>query len=174
MFNQDNSYPIKNLPWLLILSYELTIIFTNWFLLRPINLLGIDTNGGVFLLPFAYSLLTVTAAVYGYKYAQKIIGLGLLLNCGFIGYGLLLACLPYPEFSANSVIFNKLLLSNLQTFFIFLLAYPIPQYIIIYLYEKLPLNRNKPWLFYISLVISTLSGTILYIMITKAIRIIEF
>jgi uncharacterized integral membrane protein (TIGR00697 family) len=100
----NNNPSIKQYPqalWFLQVSYVCVILLANWFDIRFIHVIGLDTDAGTLIFPLTFLLSDLITEVYGYKYARRAIWTGFLFNFLFIMYGQLVIHLPSPSFAIS-------------------------------------------------------------------------
>jgi len=100
--------------WMLILTYTMVIIFSNWFDARFVKIVGFTIDSGTLIFPFTYLLSDMMTEVYGYKNTRVAIWCGLLFNIIFILYGQLIIHLPSPSFANNNACFDSLFALNIR------------------------------------------------------------
>jgi len=97
-----NSHQITQFPkvlWFLQVAYVAVILLANWFDIRLIHIVGLDTDAGTLIFPCTFLLSDLITEVYGYKYARRAIWAGFAFNFFFILYGQLVIYLPSPSYA---------------------------------------------------------------------------
>lgn len=120
--------------WLLILSYSMVIITSNWFDARLVEVFGMAVSPGTLIFPLSFLISDIITEVYGYKHARRAIWTALIFNVLIIAYGQLLISLPSPSFATNNDSFDKLIAMDAQiicgSFMAYLIAEPISSFIV--------------------------------------------
>ncbi|ODN41137.1 queuosine precursor transporter [Piscirickettsia litoralis] len=108
--NQTNS----TCMWLLFISYSMVLVLANWFDVRIISFLNLNTDAGTLIFPFTFLLSNAITEVYGYKNARMAIWLGFAFNILFIVYGQIVIHMPSPDFQTNNIAFDNLFDSSVR------------------------------------------------------------
>jgi len=83
----------------LILSYTMTMVLSNWFDIRLIQVFSLNTDAGTLIFPLTFILSDLITEVYGYQQARRAIWCGFLFNIIFMVYSQLIISLPSPEYA---------------------------------------------------------------------------
>lgn len=96
------SHPQPRFLWFLILAYCMIMVLSNWFDIRLIRILNLDTDAGTLIFPLTFLLSDLITEVYGYQQARRAIWCGFLFNIIFILYGQIVIHLPSPDYAINN------------------------------------------------------------------------
>ncbi|MBA3660224.1 MAG: queuosine precursor transporter [Gammaproteobacteria bacterium] len=107
--------PQPRFLWFLVLSYSMVIVLANWFDVRLIRILSIDTDAGTLIFPLTFLLSDLITEVYGYQQARLAIWCGFLFNIIFIIYGQIVIHLPSPDYAViNNSKFDEMMSMNIR------------------------------------------------------------
>lgn len=99
---ENTALPQPTFLWFLVLSYSMVIVLANWFDVRLIRILSLDTDAGTLIFPLTFLLSDLITEVYGYQHARRAIWCGFLFNVIFILYGQIIIHLPSPDYALES------------------------------------------------------------------------
>ena len=129
--------------WFLLTSYVCVILLANWFDIRLIRVIGLETDAGTLIFPLTFLLSDLITEVYGYKYARRAIWTGILFNFLFILYGQLVVHLPSPSYAiANNQSFDSLLGLNVRIIVASTISYLCSEPLNSYIMAKLKIKTQ--------------------------------
>jgi hypothetical protein len=168
MRNNDNltvnQYP--KMLWFLQIAYTCVILLANWFDIRLVHIIGLDTDAGTIIFPLTFLLSDLITEVYGYKYARRAIWTGFLFNFIFIAYGQLVVNLPSPSYAAaanNN--FDTLLGFNMRIILASTFSYLCSEPLNSYVMAKLKLRTKGKYMalrFVMSTVVASLFDSFIF------------
>jgi len=123
--------------WILIFSYAMIFMYSNWFCARLIRFLSVSIDGGTLVFPFTFILADIITEVYGYKKARLAIWVGFFFNLIYLLYGQIITHLPSPEYYAQSRVFDEIISVNVRIIFASMLTYFVAESLNILILAKL-------------------------------------
>lgn len=102
--------------WFLMLVYIISLMLSNWFDARLIQIGNFITDGGILVFATTYMVTDIITEVYGYKFARLAIWCAFLFNAFFIFLCLIISSLPSPSFAINNDVVDKMLVVNFRIF----------------------------------------------------------
>lgn len=166
----SNKYIIKypKYLFLLILSYSMFVIMSNWYDSRLIEILGISITPGALIYSITFLQSNIITEVYGFKNARLAIFYALVFNFLFVIYGWAVMTLPSPSNLLINSSFNDFLVLNSRIIIASFFSYSISEPINSYMVSKLKIRLNGQYVgirFLISTLFSGIIDTMLFIFI---------
>lgn len=154
--------------FILILSYSIFVMMSNWYDSRLIEILGVSITPGALVYSITFLQSNMITEVYGFKNARIAIFYAFVFNLLFVLYGWLIMCLPTPSNMNINISFDDFLVTNSRIMAASFVGYCIAEPINSYLVSKLKMYFNGKYIgirFIISTLISGMLDTILFIVI---------
>jgi len=130
--------------WILVMSYSVFIVLSNWFSLRIINLpFGLNVDAGTLIFPVSFVLADVITEVYGYKFARLAIWFGFAFNWFFIIFGQIIMQISGPEFAdRTNAMFDELFSLNARLVIVASFCYIISEQLNSRILAKMKVKYN--------------------------------
>jgi queuosine precursor transporter len=165
-----NQYIIKypKFLFILILSYSMFVMTSNWYDSRFVEIFGISTTPGALLYSITFLQSNMITEVYGFKNARLAIFYALAFNTFFVFFGWFIMHLPSPENVSSTASFNDFLAVNTKIVAASFVGYCVSEPINSYIVSKLKIYFEGKYIgirFIISILTSGVLDTILFVFI---------
>lgn len=158
-----NDNQIRQFPkalWFLQVAYVAVILLANWFDIRLIKVMDLETDAGTLIFPLTFIISDLITEVYGYKYARRAIWSGFLFNFIFIIYSQIVIHLPSPSYAlASNQSFDSLLGFNIRIIIASTISYLCSEPLNSYIMAKLKM-KTAGKMTYLRFVLSTIVASL--------------
>jgi uncharacterized integral membrane protein (TIGR00697 family) len=121
--------------WLLVISFTMATIASNWFDPRQIKLFGLCTGAGSIVFPLTYLIADVITEVYGYKNMRATIYSGFIFYIIFFLYGQFVA--QFSSHPPDKIAYSAFLHINNRIVFATTASFIVTEFMNSYLVAKL-------------------------------------